>query len=87
VKRERKGCIHEDKETHNSAGVRDTPAAALNKRRLELEEKSAVDKAAFEVAEKNLIEAKVRHNHFLDRSVIGEICDIRRSLVGRRRTE
>jgi uncharacterized coiled-coil protein SlyX len=48
----------------------DTPAAALNKRLLELEEKSAVDKAAFEVAEKKLIEAKVRHNHFSDRSVV-----------------
>ena len=35
-----------------------------------MEEKSAVEKAAFEVAEKKLIEAKVRHNHFLDRSVV-----------------
>ena len=48
----------------------DTPAAALNKRLLELEEKSAVEKAAFVVAEKKLIEAKARHNHFLDQSVV-----------------
>jgi hypothetical protein len=48
----------------------DAPAAALNKRLRELEEKSAVEKAAFLVAEKKLIEAKVRHNHFLDRSAV-----------------
>ena len=48
----------------------DTPAAAVNKRLLELEDKSAVEKAAFLVAEKKLIEAKARHNHFLNQSVV-----------------
>jgi hypothetical protein len=48
----------------------DTPAAALNKLLLELEEKSATEKTAFENAEREFIEAKARHNHFLDRSLV-----------------
>jgi hypothetical protein len=48
----------------------DTPAAALNNLLLELEEKSASEKTAFEIAERELIESKARYNHFLDRSLV-----------------
>ena len=48
----------------------DTPAAALNKRLLELEATVAEDKKIRELVEKQLAEAKHKHHDLLDRSVL-----------------